>query len=184
MKNVIKFSLLAFLIMGSIACKKENKEDNKNPQETNNNQPATLEEKVEGEWMMTEFNQSGESKSSGQVIGTHTGTGSNFEGSLKFISDKTYSGDLSYDLEIITDIMGLHTDTTTVSLDGFLANGNWEVNADDEIVFTTDNGESSTMEVVSATSSKLVLHSQVEQSETQAGMTVTTTVDVDFVLEK
>ena len=132
---------------------------------------------------MTKYEQNGESKVNGQVVSSNSVNGSNFTGSINLKSDHTFISDVGYDATIITTIPGFGSDTATTHVYGFSSNGTWKVNSNGDLEFTA-SGETNSMEILSSSSSKMVLKIDINKSETVQGMQTNSTAVGSVTLEK
>lgn len=179
MKNLKRLTILMFVMTTIFACKKENQ----NKDQGSN--PPTMEQKVSGEWKMTNWTQDTKGFTGGQQVLTSTGTGKNFSGTIKLNSDKSISSNLSFLVTEYSNYLGLFNDTTTTSYDNEMDGDSWDITSDDNIlIFHAETGQYDTLNVVSLTNSKMVLSAALDTSKTIQGVKINVTVNANMTLEK
>lgn len=174
---------MALLVAGTIACSKDEKEDvTNNPTNTENtgnengNNDPTPSQLIVGEWSMNKFDQDGDATtSSGTTMYTYVMTGSNFSGTFRFNSNRTYENTTAYDIKMVMTFSMMGDQTTNEHVE-LTDTGIWSFNADGDLVITSSvSNVTQTLEVQKLTKTELVLTGNVTDTQSQNGATITVT---------
>lgn len=144
----------------------------------------------EGTWNLVGLDYTGQSVTDFGVGGTITqdfeGLGRNFDASVTFNKDMTYTAEGNYIIELMTTSLG-QTVTTTETIEGFLDNGTYTLDNSENptlVSLTTGAGDVSVADISVLNETDMDFSISTTAAQSTAAGTITTTIDSNYELER
>lgn len=148
-------------------------------------EPLPTSEGMVGTWSITGINYKGTTTTSGNGMNLKadfTGTGKEMDFTTTFNADpNTVTSEGSYVIELKTTMMG-QTTTEDYLLDEVFTDGTWTLNGRTLTVSTGGTSQEGT--ITKQTSTTLEVRINLDQSESDSGITVTTEVQAIYTFER
>jgi hypothetical protein len=167
------------------SCSKDDDDDSGN-NAGGNSGSVTLSSVIEGEWDLVSFEQqNGSTSVNGNPTATFSSVGRDFEGGMIFNSDGSMSADMGYTTDLETVVAGVQTITETITFPKTQTSGTYQVLSNTEIAAIGVAGSDPiTYTVSNLTATTMTWTAPITATQSQGGITNTSTFDVVIGLEK